>query len=411
MNEEPPPRAQESASETEPGKPVQTSFPVVRCPIDAIAAHVAILDEGGRVLAINQSWRDFAAANQLLDPLCATGEDYVSVCRRVKGSNRETVKAAEEGIAAVLRGERREFGLEYPCYLSRERHWFRMRVTRFEEGAALRLVVIREDITQRKLAEEMLRKREAEMAHLSRLASVGEMAAGLAHEVNQPLAAIMNYAGVGLDLVRAMGDRSPLLVTVLREIAGESRRAVEIVRRVMGFVRKQEPTRRVVAIDDVVREAAKMMRFELDRNHVQPQMLFSDGLPAVLIDVVQVEQVLINLLRNALEAMHDTPASERRLVLGTALESDGTVRVSISDSGCGVSPEVREVLFDSFVTNKPNGLGLGLAISRSIIESHGGRLRAIDNQGRGTTFEFTLPAATRGSLHEPGECDGFRGGR
>lgn len=252
------------------------------------------------------------------------------------------------------------------------------------------------DITLRRQIEEVARRQQMEIAHLSRIASVGEMASSLAHELNQPLTVILGYAGVCLDMVRSAPGAWGKMSGHLEAVCNQAKRAGEIIRRLRAYARKrQEVQRQLVEINPLVREAVEMMRFELRRAGVEAQLALAEGLPAVLIDPVQIQQVLTNWLQNALEAMEGVPADQRRLLLRTGLAEEGGVRVSMTDGGRGVEPEVADRMFESFFTTKPRGLGLGLAICRSIIEMHGGQITAKANADRGMTFEFVLPVGSR----------------
>lgn len=252
------------------------------------------------------------------------------------------------------------------------------------------------DITLRRQIEEVARRQQMEIAHLSRIASVGEMASSLAHELNQPLTVILGYAGVCLDMVRSAPGAWGKMSGHLEAVCNQAKRAGEIIRRLRAYARKrQEVQRQLVEINPLVREAVEMTRFELRRAGVEAQLALAEGLPAVLIDPVQIQQVLTNWLQNALEAMEGVPADQRRLLLRTGLAEEGGVRVSMTDGGRGVEPEVADRMFESFFTTKPRGLGLGLAICRSIIEMHGGQITAKANADRGMTFEFVLPVGSR----------------
>jgi PAS domain S-box-containing protein len=281
-------------------------------------------------------------------------------------------------------------------------------------GNIVAAVVTFYDITERKLAQSTARKQQAELIHLSRLSTMGQMAAGLAHELNQPLGAILNYAGVCLDRVSADEEADEKVVKALEEVAGETRRAGEIIRRLRGFARKEKPNVRPLRINHVVREAVAMVSTELHYAGVPVEFQLCDSLPPALADGVQIEQVMVNLVRNAIDAMDDTHPALRRLVVRTEMSGDGedggdgdgdgaggetaNVRVSVIDAGCGVSPEVRARIFDSFFTTKPDGLGMGLPICQAIIQGHGGDLGVTNNNGDGggvggggTTVHFTLP--------------------
>ncbi|MFC6672261.1 PAS domain-containing sensor histidine kinase [Marinobacterium aestuariivivens] len=256
--------------------------------------------------------------------------------------------------------------------------------------------IIGRDITLKRQAEEAARRQQLEMAHMSRLLSVGEMATGLAHEVNQPLAAILNYCRGTLR--RFEEDRNPGLEQVLRTmelITGQARRAAEIVKRMRSFVRRTEYQRIVFSINDSCREVAGFLHQEASDNDIGFDFDLDPSDPPLCADRIQIEQVLLNLLRNAIEAYADCECPRRAVNIGSR-HRDGYIEVTVRDYGGGVDAQRLSRLFDAFYTSKPSGLGMGLAISRTIVESHGGQLWA-DSDGRsGTLFQFRLPARRPG---------------
>jgi PAS domain S-box-containing protein len=250
------------------------------------------------------------------------------------------------------------------------------------------------DITERKTAQTFAKTQQAELIHLSRLSTMGQMAAGLAHELNQPLGAILNYAGVCLDRVAAQDVVDAKVVKALEEVAGETRRAGEIIRRLRGFARKEKPNVRPTPLNPLVREAVAMVASELRYAGVHLEFELLESLPDVMVDGVQIEQVLVNLVRNAIDSMAETDAPARRLTLRTETMSGALARVSVIDAGCGIPADVRSRIFDAFFTTKPDGLGMGLPICQSIIQGHGGNLTIANNDGcRGAAVCFTLPLA------------------
>ena len=221
---------------------------------------------------------------------------------------------------------------------------------------------------------------------------MGQMASGLAHELNQPLGAILNYAGVGLAQAKSSNGASTKLVAALQEIMSETRRAGEIISRMREFVRKQQPNAQPIDLSHLVTQSLRLLQFELRRHEVRTKLELASGLPPVMADAIQIEQVLVNLISNAMEAMDGQEPQSRLLEIRTTLWRDSKqAAVIVSDSGAGISPADAARLFDAFFTTKPNGLGMGLNISRSIIECHGGRLTASANAQRGMRFSFTLP--------------------
>jgi PAS domain S-box-containing protein len=273
-------------------------------------------------------------------------------------------------------------------------HWIegRGRVLRNNQGQAVRLMGTVMDVTERKTAEESARLHVAELAHLARVSTMGHMASGLAHELNQPLGAILNYAGACEEQLESKTPSHEMMLKALHEVMNETRRAGTIISRLRSFVRKQQPQSVVLDLNDLVEQAIHLLGFELRHQGIRPRLRLAGESPKVFADLVQIEQVLVNLIYNALEAMGQTPAGSKALTVETTMsEDDHRVEVCIIDTGHGVSPENMESLFNPFFTTKPHGLGMGLNISRSIVESHGGRLDAAANPEGGMRFCFALP--------------------
>jgi two-component system sensor kinase FixL len=270
-----------------------------------------------------------------------------------------------------------------------------------------RFVGFLRDITvQKQLLEEVKRQRDAErrtqdearraqerLTHVARLATLGEMAAGISHELNQPLAAITNYAHA---CVRLLGREPPGLDEVreaLEQIAAQSLRAGEIIRRLRSLVRRQETHRVLASINDSIRELIPLAATDGRLHDVRLHFELEESLPPICIDPVQIQQVLLNLLHNAIEALGAAPPERRDIAVRSALGADGMVEVSVTDSGPGVAPSILERLFDPFCTTKATGTGLGLAISRSIVDAHRGTLRYAPAAAGGACFTLRLPAA------------------
>lgn len=359
--------------------------------VDALSAHIAILDDAGRIVAVNRAWVRFAEENGGAVGRVGPGADYLLVCRRAAGVTQEA-GPVERGIREVLSGERDSFYMQYPCHSPTEQHWFQVRVTRCETGDGVRVVVAHENITEQKRAEAEARRYQAEMAHLLRLGMMNEMAAGLAHELNQPLAAIANFASGSLRYIKGGNADPEMLEQALRDIARQAERAGEIVRSIRRFVRTSEGHRQAGEINRVIEEAVELHGSDgSDLGRIPVHLSLEPELPAVLMDEVQVQQVLMNLIRNASEAMVRDP-SEARITIRSGRTDPGMVLVEVSDNGPGVADDALGRLFDPFFTTKDTGLGLGLSLSRSIIDAHGGELMTRRNTDRGMTFAFTLPS-------------------
>lgn len=252
------------------------------------------------------------------------------------------------------------------------------------------------DITERKNAEELARQQQEQLQFTSRLVTMGEMASTLAHELNQPLAAISSYNAGCLNLLNAGGSKPEDLLPALEKIGVQAQRAGKIIRRVHDFVRKSEPKRALCSFGDIIEDCLGFVEPEARKRHVKIECEIPD-LPPIPADRLMLEQVLLNLIRNGMDAMGQTRESQRLLKITTQL-SDRELRASVIDQGSGIDPANRDKLFTAFFTTKPEGMGIGLSICRSIIEFHRGRLWVEDNPnsptGHGTIFHFTLPLET-----------------
>ncbi|MGE5769069.1 MAG: PAS domain S-box protein [Betaproteobacteria bacterium] len=249
------------------------------------------------------------------------------------------------------------------------------------------------DVTERHAAEELARQQQEQLQFTSRLVTMGEMASTLAHELNQPLSAIASYNAGCLNLLGTENADPREIREALEKLGVQAQRAGRIIRRVHDFVRKSEPKRAPCQLREIIEDCIGFVEAEARKRHIQIETALPD-LPPVQADRLMLEQVLLNLIRNGMEAMAETPAAQRLLRISVA-DGDGEVTVAIADNGCGIPAEAREKLFSAFFTTKPEGMGVGLSICRSIIEFHRGRLWAEDNAaspaGRGTIFRFTLP--------------------
>jgi C4-dicarboxylate-specific signal transduction histidine kinase len=243
---------------------------------------------------------------------------------------------------------------------------------------------------ERKRAEEQLRQTRAELAHVSRVTTMGELAASIAHEVNQPLGAIVGNADICLHWLNDKEVDLAQLREALQDIVSDGHRASEVISRIRSLVKKHAPEKSQVDLSVIAREVITLVNHEAKRQQVTLRSQLSDSLPIVMGDRVQLQQVLLNLVMNGIEAMAEIDPGKRELVVKTETFETG-VLVAVSDTGAGIEPSQAEQIFRPFHTTKSGGMGMGLAISRSIIESHGGKLWAGPNQHRGATFKLTLP--------------------
>jgi PAS domain S-box-containing protein len=246
------------------------------------------------------------------------------------------------------------------------------------------------DVTERKRAEEALRDAHAHLAHVSRVTTLGEMAASIAHELDQPLSGVIINANACL---RFLNNATPDLDEVrdgLQAIGRDGRRASDVIARIRFLARRTATEKEPLDINDVIREVVALAEGEAHRTRARLRTELAGDLPRVLGDPVQLQQVVLNLLMNGLDAMHAVVGRPHELVIRTQREASDGVRVAVQDSGCGIDPQLAHRIFDAFYTTKRSGMGMGLSISRSIVEQHGGRLWAVPNDGPGTTFHFTV---------------------
>jgi len=288
------------------------------------------------------------------------------------------------GIGRVVVGERRD-GSTFPMELAVGE--MRSANKRFFTG------FIR-DLTERQKTEARLQELQSELVHISRLTAMGEMASALAHELNQPLSAIANYLKGSQRLLEGTTDeRSTTMRDAMNKAADQALRAGQIIRRLRDFVARGESERRVENITKLVEEASALALVGVKDRGVRVRFHFDPAVELVLADRVQIQQVLLNLMRNAIEAMED--AEKRDLVVSATPSAHDMVTVTVADTGTGIAPEVADQLFQPFVTTKRQGMGVGLSISRTIVEAHGGQIWIEPNPAGGTIFRFTLPAVNK----------------
>jgi C4-dicarboxylate-specific signal transduction histidine kinase len=260
------------------------------------------------------------------------------------------------------------------------------------------------DVTATRKAQEALQIAQTELAHVTRMTTLGEMSASIAHEVNQPLAAIVTNGEAGLRWLDREVPEIAEALDAIRQIVGEAHRASGVIRGIREFSRKAPPEMIQLDINDVIEEAIALVRHEALRHGVTIRLQPAPGLPMVRGNQIQLQQVIINLVINAVQAMATVTDRERVLFIRTQRQDSDQVLVAVEDAGVGIEPGKADRLFSAFYTTKPDGLGMGLSICRSIIDAHGGRVWASRNTGPGMTFQFTISA----DGHDPGLEKGMK---
>ena len=253
------------------------------------------------------------------------------------------------------------------------------------------LVALFASVSKRKRTEEALRQTRADLAHIHRVTAMGELAASISHEVMQPLGAGLTNTQAALRWLSAQPPDLDEVRQALGRAVNNETRAAEIIGRIRNLIKKEPPRKDALEVNEAIVEVLAVARGEVRKNNVSVQTQLAEGLPLIQGDRVQLQQVILNLIVNAVEAMNGVSEGSRGLLIGTGKDASGGVLVTVQDSGPGLNPESFEHLFNSFYTTKPGGMGMGLSICRSIVEAHGGRIWATPNAGPGITVQFALP--------------------
>lgn len=342
-----------------------------------VAVYVADLKTGEVLYANDQSHRLFGESVANIREI---EEDMDP--RPTEAFPAEALKPDGQSEQPVLKGE----------FMTRGGRWFliRAKLIQWVDGRIVRLHSAGE-ITDRKQAEDIARHQQRKLEQTARLLTVGEMASTLAHEINQPLSAITNYQMGCVHRIRSGQWDAQELAATLEKASAQAERAGKVVQRVRDFLRNREANRSPADVNEMIQEACRLVEDEAEKAGIAIEQSLAANLPPVLADRIMVEQVLLNLLRNGMEAMYET--RERRLMLSSFATHDGRVEIAVQDVGHGIPPSVESELFAPFFTTKTQGMGMGLNICRSIIEMHDGRLWFTRDAAVGTTFRFTLPVA------------------
>jgi two-component system, LuxR family, sensor kinase FixL len=353
--------------------------------LDTVPEAMIVIDEGGAIQSFSSAAQRLFGYDQrevlgknikmmMPSPYRESHDGYIE--RYIRTGEKRII-----GIGRVVVGERKD-GSTFPMELA---------VGEMKSAQGRFFTGFIRDLTERQQTEARLQELQSELVHISRLTALGEMASAIAHELNQPLSAVANYLTGSRRLLENRSDEQSVMVrNALEKAAEQSVRAGQIIRRLRDFVSRGETERRVESVQKLVEEASALALVGAKHSGVRVRFNFDLDLDLVLADKVQIQQVLLNLMRNAIEAMEHS--DRRELIISTGPGRDGTVAIEVADTGPGIAPEIASKLFEPFVTTKAHGMGVGLSISRTIVEAHGGRLSARSNPGGGTVFRFTLQA-------------------
>ena len=345
--------------------------------LDGLYAAVYVADEPGHVLY----------ANRRLVKLIGAGPQPTAadIAARFAPAQRETASPMDEGAAGLFTGaEVRDV---------RDGHWYLVQAGHIPWVDRSRVSLqVMTDITEQKLAQALQRERQEALHHTSRLVALAEAASTLAHELNQPLIAIVGYNAACIRLIDAAdGDRAELQAA-MEKCRAQAVRAGEIINRLRALIQRRAPELAWCDLNATIRQTLAWSEADVELAHVQVELALTEPPPQVRVDRILIEQVILNLVQNAIDAMREVPPERRKLRIACVGEADGAVKISVSDQGEGISPAVAERLYSPFFTTRPNGFGLGLSICRSIVEMHGGRIWHGANADGGAAFHFVLPS-------------------
>ena len=358
----------------------------------ALPGETAILDADGVIVQINEAW---ASSVDTLPPASrvalSVGGNYLKALQQPVRIPAELARKGHALLETVLQGRQTDASLEYPSMRSGEERYFEMRMRRLARpggGAA----VTHFDVTARRRAEAAAQRHLSEIAHLDRVAGMGQLASSIAHELNQPLTAILTNAQAAQ---RLLGGAEPDLAELretLEDIVHDDQRAAEVIRRMRKLLRKDALTTLPVDLNELAANTIALVANDALLHYVTLDFAPARGLPAVHGDLVQIQQVILNLLSNAITAAAHGPTSQRKVQVWTTASTDASVELGVHDSGKGIPSSDVVRLFEPFFTTKSEGLGMGLAISRSIVEAHGGTIFAENDPAGGAAFRVRLPA-------------------
>ncbi|HUK20061.1 MAG TPA: MASE1 domain-containing protein [Gemmatimonadales bacterium] len=362
--------------------------------LDSLSDHVAILDRRGVILEVNDSWRQFTSARGTdLPSLGLAGDNYLEACRQSADRGNAAAAGAMCGLTRVLERKQRRFEIEFDDEPGSQGRRFALRIEALEraDGGA---VVTQTDVTARRQTQLEIEEQQRELTHLARVSVLGQLSGALAHELNQPLSAIHANAEAALLILQHRSHEPiPEIREILDDIVAADQRAALVIRRLAALLKRGEARLQPLDTRELVADVLDLAHGEFVTRRVVVTANVPAHTPAVRGDRVQVQQVLLNLILNGCEAMADVPATDRRLLLNVEADGPNHVHFAIRDRGTGIPAGLIDRVFEPFVTTKPEGMGLGLSISRTIVAAHGGRLWAENNRDQGATMHCVLATA------------------
>ena len=373
----------------EPDRPITDSqlgaAPEWQALLDAAVDAIIVIDYRGHIETFNAAAETifgFSAADILgknvsvLMPHPYDNEHDTYIENYIESGNARII-----GIGREVQGKRQD-GSVFPIGLS---------VGEIPTNDRPKFVGIIRDITERKRSEEEMHHARERLSQFGRLSTLGEMAAGLAHELNQPLAAIATYTQACQRLIESGQSDDDEILATLRKCDSQAQRAGDVIRRLRQFVQKREVGRQEVGCKELIRDIAALADVDARNNRIPLKIDVAEDLPKVMVDAVQIQQVILNLIRNGIDAMLNMDQNDEGISVSVTMFGDDHIKFAVTDCGSGISDEAEKKIFEPFFTTKPSGLGLGLAICQSIVASHGGVLSFTKRPSGGTTFYFTLP--------------------
>lgn len=359
--------------------------------------NVAVIDCVGRIIGLNDGWLQFARQNGGRLRNVGVGVSYLEACQRGMKIGNADAAAAYQGIVQVLEGALPEFSLEYRSPTASEELWYEMIVhpLQRQEGGA---IITHLNITNRRRAELQAQTLLHELAHVSRVAVLGELTASFAHELSQPLMAIQTHAHVAKRLLSEKGNGHAHMEDVLSDILADNLRAGKILQQLRALLKKDRVRFKPLKLNKLIRDVADLLHDQAVLRKVKVSLMLDPNLPRVEGERIQLQQVVLNLMVNAFEAMRQVRGQERELTIETSIADSEHIVFLVRDTGPGIPAKQIDRVFEPFFTTKKEGLGMGLAICRSMVELHGGQISVANNAEKGVTFRVVLPVPGKEKL-------------